>query len=144
MEHRETLTQAARILTERANDYGTPAECFSRIASIASTILGRTVSRYEVAVILASTKMGRATESSQKADTWIDAVNYLAFCNEFVNDKDTPVRTTQQQLPFSIPQAAPRSAEISQAINAAFDNLDAVESDEPPAQVKRPPPIPRR
>jgi len=86
MEHTKSLTEAARILTERANDYGAPGDCFTRIATIASTILGRPVTRYEVSVILAATKMGRATESSHKADTWIDAINYLAFANEFVHD----------------------------------------------------------
>ncbi len=125
MEHKTTLTEAARILTERAGDYGSPAECFTRIATVATQILGRKVSRYEVSVILAATKMGRAMESPRKTDTWIDAINYLSFCNEFVNDEDSPAVGVNPQLtlPVGMPTPVARAAGES-AIAAALDQID--------------------
>ena len=122
MDHKTALTEAARILTERAGDYGAPSDCFTRIATIASTILGRPVTRYEIAVILAATKMGRATESSLKSDTWIDAINYLAFANEFVHDSE--------KVGFKIPRPPIHDSTsvktvASRAVADALNDLDA-------------------
>lgn len=134
MEHREILKEAARILTERGEEYGAPEECFDRIANIASEILMRRVSRYEVAVILGSTKLGRAGESALKDDTWIDEINYFAFAAQFAKDPDSPPmkRKGPAKVPFTIPTKAPGPKPIplprgdfEAAVDRAFADLDA-------------------
>jgi len=84
MTHHEILAEAARILKQRGQQYGNANDCFQRIATIASTILGKEVSTFEVAVIHMSTKMGRLKDNRTLADSYLDLINYTAFAAEFV------------------------------------------------------------
>lgn len=128
MQHQNVLTEAARILGERGAEYGSPEACFTRIANIASEILMRRVSRYEVAVILLSTKLGRAGESALKDDTWIDEVNYAAFAAQFAKDPDSPanvrVATPEPQLGRAVTGRPFPPRTLENSINEAFDLLD--------------------
>jgi hypothetical protein len=115
MEHKTVLTEAARVLTQRAAEYGTPEDCFTRIATVASQMLGRDVSRYECAAILTATKIGRMMESPTKADTYVDLCNYASFMSQFSGEANVPT----PKLPFSIP-SAPRREMPSLAPEPAF------------------------
>lgn len=88
MHHTEYLFEAAKILTEREQDYGAPEVCFHRIAAIASVTLNRTVTPFEVAQIHIATKLARAVETPGKADTWIDVINYVAFAGNFATAEE--------------------------------------------------------
>jgi hypothetical protein len=131
MEHKTVLTEAARVLGERGKEYGSPEACFTRIATVATNMLGRPVSRYEVAAILAATKMGRMMESPMKADTYIDLANYTAFMAQFANDADAGhVSQQSHQISFELPTSVRAHAEsaISDALATA------------PAEITRPAP----
>lgn len=79
----ETLNKAADLLKDREKVYG-PAELnFERIARIAEVILGKPVTRYEVAVFLFATKIGRMPEDPCYSDSYDDGINYLAFMKQF-------------------------------------------------------------
>lgn len=128
MQHQNVLTEAARILGERGAEYGSPEACFTRIANIASEILMRRVSRYEVAVILMSTKLGRAGESALKDDTWIDEVNYAAFAAQFASDPDSPAAVNKyahinQEVP-RVPKSPYPPRPLNSAIDEAFNLLE--------------------
>ena len=77
------LRVAADLIVERQKMYGEPGKNFSRIASIASVMLGREVSRYEVAVLLLAVKLGRIPEDPSYKDSYDDGINYLAFAKMF-------------------------------------------------------------
>jgi len=77
------LDLASKILEDRGLQYGPADKCFKNIAQIASAILGREITPREVAIILVSTKLARMNESPQLADSYIDAINYLAFAAGF-------------------------------------------------------------
>ena len=79
----ETLRAAADLLEQRGKVYGSPQKNFRRIARIASVILGRDVSRYEVATILLAVKLGRMPEDPTYSDSYDDGINYLAFMKMF-------------------------------------------------------------
>ncbi len=136
MEHKTVLTEAARVLGERGKEYGSPEACFTRIATVATNMLGRPVSRYEVAAILAATKMGRMMESPMKADTYIDLANYTAFMAQFSNDADAGhVSQQSQQLELKIPVWTPESHARQAGVAAIGDALEAA-----PAEIARPAP----
>jgi hypothetical protein len=87
--HSEILLEAGRILQERGREYGAPEPCFDTIAQIASAILRKSVTRYDVAVIQLATKLGRISETATKDDSWIDLVNYAAFAGQFAGERNT-------------------------------------------------------
>ena len=85
MDHKDALKEAAVLLSIRNQEYGEARECFDRIAALASIMSGKQITSYDIAIIMVAVKMGRLQESRQKKDTYIDAINYLAFASEFAN-----------------------------------------------------------
>jgi hypothetical protein len=83
----KTLEHAAELLASRKIVYGEASINFGRIADVASVILGRHITRYEVAVFLFATKVGRIQEDPCYADSYDDAINYIAFMKQFREDK---------------------------------------------------------
>jgi hypothetical protein len=81
--HTEILISAGSILKERARQYGPEEECFDRISKLATIILNKPISVYDVAMIQVATKLGRLQEARTHEDNYIDAVNYLAFGAQF-------------------------------------------------------------
>jgi len=67
---------------DRARDYGDAFEMHKRIASGWSQILGVDVRAHEVALCMAWLKMSRIVESPSHADSYIDAVAYMALAAE--------------------------------------------------------------
>jgi hypothetical protein len=70
-------------MDERQKKYASPEINFARIASLASIILNRNVSPYEIAIIHLCTKLGRHIETPTYDDNIVDGVNYLAFAGTF-------------------------------------------------------------
>jgi hypothetical protein len=87
MDHRDVLTETARILTERGRSYDSGSEnSFPRAAKIASLKLDRHVTAYEIAIILESVKDARRAVDPANMDSHIDGVAYRAFAAEYVDD----------------------------------------------------------
>lgn len=80
---KQTLERALSLIDEREKLYGVAEENFQRIATIAGAVLGKNVSRYEVAAILVAVKLGRMSNDPDYADSYDDAINYLAFMKMF-------------------------------------------------------------
>lgn len=83
MDPRKILDEASKILGERGQDYGGIEENFARIASIAQLVLNIQVTPYQVAMIHVATKLARMAGSRDKQDNYVDAINYIAFANDF-------------------------------------------------------------
>jgi len=84
MKHaKDILSQSATIIDSRAKDYGDVIESFTRASSIATTILQKHISIYDVAIISAAIKMSRISNKNDHEDSYIDAINYLAFAAQF-------------------------------------------------------------
>lgn len=83
----ETLRSAADLIEQRGQLYGDARKNFRRISKIASVILGRDVTRYEVATILLAVKLGRMPEDPSYADSYDDGINYLAFMKMFRDEQ---------------------------------------------------------
>jgi hypothetical protein len=83
MKHTEVLKTAALTLSARGRQYGPEEECFDRIAKLASIILNKNISPYDIAMIQVATKLGRLQEDRINSDSYVDGVNYLAFAAQF-------------------------------------------------------------
>lgn len=82
MNPHEILKQCAELINERGADYGRIEQNFERIAVIASASTGTTITPYIACMVLAATKLARMSGSRDKADNYIDAINYLSFAHE--------------------------------------------------------------
>lgn len=83
MHYRDTLKQAAETMDERQKKYASPEVNFARIAALASIMLNRNVTPYEISMIHLCTKLARHIETPTYDDNILDGVNYLAFVGTF-------------------------------------------------------------
>jgi Domain of unknown function (DUF6378) len=82
MNAREILRNCLDLLDERGSQYGTIEDNFETIAQIASLILDKTISKYDIAMILHAVKLARLKTSRSKEDNYLDGVNYLAIAGQ--------------------------------------------------------------
>lgn len=85
MNSRDLLQQAADIFGERGRQYGDPTDLFDSISYVSSTVLGKTITPYDVAMIFHCTKLCRTKTSKLDMDHYVDGINYLAFAGQFAD-----------------------------------------------------------
>lgn len=85
MNHKDVLTTAVGVLRDRGVQYGPEDQLFDRISRIATVMLDRVVTPYDVAMIHVATKMARIASNPRHADNYVDGINYLAFSAQFVD-----------------------------------------------------------
>lgn len=84
MNYTDVFAQAIATLRERGEKYGNAAEMFDRTARLATIILDKEISSFEVATILKCMKDARKKNDRFNVDHYIDAINYEAFAYQFV------------------------------------------------------------
>lgn len=89
MNHREVLKESASLIAMRGKEYGPEDACFQRSADLASIVLNKPISKYDVAMILGLNKMARLQESRAKMDHYVDGINYMAFAAQFASDQSS-------------------------------------------------------
>jgi len=89
MDHRDVLKEAQSLLSQRGNAYGTVQENHDRAATILSILTGRNCTPYDVALTMLAVKLSRIAHQPAHHDSWVDGINYMAFCAEFTG-KDAP------------------------------------------------------
>jgi len=108
MEYASIMQNAAKTYNERGEQYGDLEGTHYRIAQIASLILGKPVTPYDVAMILHAVKLGRLQEDRKNPDNYIDGINYFAFAGSFI---------TATQVEDDISAIAKRFAPIKRTEN---------------------------
>lgn len=107
MYHREVLKEAASLLGERGREYGPEDACFQRSADLATIILNKSISKYDVAMILHANKLARMQESRTKSDHYVDGINYLAFGAQFAGDSSSIVAAIEDDIKVMATRLAP-------------------------------------
>lgn len=79
MNPKAILEAAMALIDNRGVNYGGIEQNFDRAAKIASLKLDKTISPYEVAIVLESVKDARRAISPDHYDSHIDGINYRAF-----------------------------------------------------------------
>lgn len=84
MKKEEILSTASGLISgQRAEDYGSLEDNFSRIAAMWGVILDTDyVSREQVALCMAAVKMCRLVNTPNHADSWVDLAGYAAIGGE--------------------------------------------------------------
>lgn len=86
------------MLTERGQLYGPVDVIHDDIAKIATLLLNKSISTYDVAMIHVATKLARMKNQRNHQDSYIDAINYLSFAAEFSNNTDTILVAMEDEL----------------------------------------------
>ena len=118
MNHKDILYKAADLLNERGAVYGDIEEMFRDTATMATIVLGKKITPYDVTTIMEMLKLRRRRSSPQLADSYIDNVNYTAFSAQFAlgdTKGDTPAAVAPQPEDEGIPYA--------QEISVHFDGV---------------------
>lgn len=83
MDHRDVLKEAQSILSQRTNNYGEAQYSFARAATLMSVLSGKSYSAYDMSLAMLAIKLSRLANSPDHHDSWVDGINYMAFCAEF-------------------------------------------------------------
>ena len=89
MDHRDVLKEAQSILSQRSNNYGEAQYNFARAATLMSVLSGKSYSAYDMSLAMLAIKLSRLANSPDHHDSWVDGINYMAFCAEF-QGRDAP------------------------------------------------------
>lgn len=86
---KQILTTSIDIIGSRAEEYGDASQSFSRASTIASTMLDKTITAYDVSIVLMAVKMARIAQNKSHMDSYVDLAAYTAFAAQFSNAKAT-------------------------------------------------------
>ena len=76
------LGHTAKVLEERRDDYGDPAEQFRAIADRWSITLGTPVTPVQVALCMIELKLARLAYDPGHVDSLVDVIGYAALMRE--------------------------------------------------------------
>lgn len=114
--HIEILTEATRSIVDHNIDYGVPAKNYERASAIASMILNKPITPYEIMIIKLAVKLSRIAETPDLRSSYVELIACASLAGEFVNagpittkrmasmlkpDHPTPVKPPD---PFSMPR----------------------------------------
>lgn len=86
---KQILSTSIDIIGSRAEEYGDASQSFSRASTIASTMLDKTITAYDVSIVLMAVKMARIAQNKTHIDSYVDLAAYTAFAAQFSNAKAT-------------------------------------------------------
>jgi hypothetical protein len=86
----EVLALASRTFTERGQEYGAIKTSFTRIASIASSVLNKTITPHDIAIIQIAVKQARISANPQHMDSYVDLSVYAAIAAELASQPKMP------------------------------------------------------
>ena len=108
MNHKDVLYKSVSILNERGSNYGDIDEMFTDAALMASIVLGKDITKYDVTTIFEMVKLRRRRANPKLADNYIDNINYTAFSAQFaLNDTEgeKPAAVATQPVDEDLPYA---------------------------------------
>ena len=79
MNYADVLNTAALTIAQRGKDYGDISTSFMRASVIASATLNKTITPYDVAMVLHAVKLSRIANNPSTDDSWVDLAAYGAI-----------------------------------------------------------------
>lgn len=121
MNHTDILYKAADTLNQRAETYGDADPLFGDIANLATIVLGKPVTKYDVSVVMECLKLARRKVSPLLEDNYVDQVNYTAFSAQFAVEAFT--HTPEEETAAPATQHPPKETLNAQDIDVHFDGV---------------------
>lgn len=101
------------ILKERGLQYGPEEACFDRISKLATIVLNKDISPYDIAMIQVCLKLGRLQEARTHKDNYIDSINYMAFAAQFADQGISVSTALNDDIRAMVERLAPENKEES-------------------------------
>jgi len=79
MEYQSIMERTIDIFHDRASQYGDLREGLDRQAKLATILLNKPITAYDMALISHAIKLGRLANDRSNVDSYVDGINYLAF-----------------------------------------------------------------
>jgi hypothetical protein len=98
-------------LRDRHTQYGPEELCFDRISKIATVILNKEISPYDVSMIMVALKLGRLQDSRTLDDNYVDGINYLAFAAQFAKAKTSIETAVEDDIVAMAKRLSPKKPE---------------------------------
>lgn len=108
MDYANTLSKAVSTVNERGR-YGDLIEVHDEIAKVASILLGKELSKFDIAMIHHATKLVRTKRDKTNVDHYIDGINYLAFASEFGAASDVEADLKEMAAKFAPVSPMPKA-----------------------------------
>jgi translation initiation factor 2 alpha subunit (eIF-2alpha) len=86
----EVLALATRTYADRSQEYGAIRTSFTRIATISSTVLDKTITPHDIAIVMIALKQARITSNPQHLDSYVDLAVYSAIAAELATTPKMP------------------------------------------------------
>jgi len=86
----EVLALANRTYADRSQEYGAIKTSFTRIATISSTVLNKTITPHDIAIVMIALKQSRITSNPQHLDSYVDLAVYSAIAAELAMTHKMP------------------------------------------------------
>lgn len=83
MHHLDVLATAQSTISQRGKEYGDALPSFVRAGNIASAILDKKLTAFDIAVVMMAVKMSRLSHQRGHEDSWVDLAAYVAFAAQF-------------------------------------------------------------
>jgi hypothetical protein len=83
--HLEILDEATRSITDHNIDYGEPAKNYERASALASMILNKPITPYEIAMIKLAVKLSRIAETPDLRKSYVEMIACAALAGDFIN-----------------------------------------------------------
>jgi hypothetical protein len=96
--HIDILNEAMRSISDHMIDYGEPAKNYERASALASMILGKPITPYEIAIIKMAVKLSRIAETPDLRKSYVEMIACAAFAGEFVNASPITTKRFAQAL----------------------------------------------
>lgn len=87
-------------------------EGLDRAATIATTILGKQITIFDLAIIMTAIKLSRILSSRTLDDNYIDGINYLAFAGQFSAAEEQVATALEEDIASMARKFAPRKYEV--------------------------------
>jgi len=91
MEYQNIMTKTIEVFHDRASQYGDMQTTLERQAQIATLILGKHITPYDIAMILHACKLGRLESDRSNLDSYVDGINYFAFAGMMATKQATDI-----------------------------------------------------
>jgi hypothetical protein len=91
MNRKQILAMAIEAVADRESRYGSPTECFGRIAALWNTYLkmrNGELNGVDVAIMMVLLKIARLVGDPNHGDGWVDIAGYAGCGGELIGSKN--------------------------------------------------------
>lgn len=111
MDYIDIMSQSAGIYNDRHNQYGDMRDMLEHQAKLATLVLSKPITAYDIAMISHVMKLGRLKNDRPNLDSYVDGINYLAFAGVIAASKTIEDEIAEMARKFA-PESSTSEGEI--------------------------------